>query len=144
MWCGDRKNGLVIPGTRNPSHPAPALCRIYCRGYPGEAHPVGANTCRPTRRVCVVGVGHGHFLLLLLQITSMSGLKLPMKMSVHYISFSAHADFSETSEFVDLLKPPHVVSPSPSLLLPSTSPDLTSSVRYSCTVNTRRCSGSSR
>lgn len=29
---------------------------------------------------------------------------------VHYVSFSAHADYSETSEFVDALRPPHVVS----------------------------------
>lgn len=30
-------------------------------------------------------------------------------MSVDAISFSAHADFPQTSEFLDLLKPPHVV-----------------------------------
>src|ERR1700730_3261001 len=36
------------------------------------------------------------------QITAMNGSKLPFKMSVNYISFSAHADFSETREFVDI------------------------------------------
>lgn len=36
-------------------------------------------------------------------------LQLAMKMSVEAISFSAHADFSQTSEFLDILKPPHVV-----------------------------------
>lgn len=30
-------------------------------------------------------------------------------MCVCVVSFSAHADYSETSEFVDQLKPPHVV-----------------------------------
>jgi cleavage and polyadenylation specificity factor subunit 3 len=39
----------------------------------------------------------------------MSGAKVPLNMSVHYVSFSAHADYAETSEFVDLLRPPHVV-----------------------------------
>jgi len=34
---------------------------------------------------------------------------VPLHMSVAYISFSAHADYSETSEFIELLKPPHVI-----------------------------------
>eukprot|EP00891_Asterochloris_glomerata_P003167 jgi/Astpho2/3167/fgenesh1_pm.00052_%23_3_t len=38
-----------------------------------------------------------------------NGQKVPLKMSVDAISFSAHADFPQTSEFLDLLKPPHVV-----------------------------------
>lgn len=40
----------------------------------------------------------------------MSGQKLPLKMSVDYISFSAHTDYQQTSEFIRALKPPHVVS----------------------------------
>ena len=36
-------------------------------------------------------------------------LQLSMRMSVEAISFSAHADFSQTSEFLDILRPPHVV-----------------------------------
>jgi len=46
------------------------------------------------------------------EITTMSGQKLPLKMSVDYISFSAHTDYQQTSEFVRILKPPHVVSSS--------------------------------
>lgn len=42
-------------------------------------------------------------------ITTMAGQKLPMKLSVDYISFSAHTDYQQTSEFIRLLKPPHVV-----------------------------------
>jgi len=42
-------------------------------------------------------------------ITTMSGLKVRLEMSVHYVSFSAHADFQETSSFIDTLKPPHVI-----------------------------------
>ncbi|XP_045777958.1 cleavage and polyadenylation specificity factor 73 [Maniola jurtina] len=43
------------------------------------------------------------------EITSMSGQKLPLRMSVDYISFSAHTDYQQTSEFINILKPPHVV-----------------------------------
>lgn len=39
----------------------------------------------------------------------MSGQKLPLNMSVDYISFSAHTDYQQTSEFIRLLKPQHVV-----------------------------------
>ena len=44
------------------------------------------------------------------EITTMSGQKLPLKMSVDYISFSAHTDYQQTSEFIRALKPPHVVN----------------------------------
>ncbi|KAG8188623.1 hypothetical protein JTE90_005977 [Oedothorax gibbosus] len=42
-------------------------------------------------------------------ITSITGEILPLKMSVEYISFSAHTDYKQTSEFVRILKPPHIV-----------------------------------
>ena len=40
----------------------------------------------------------------------MDGRRLKLKMSVDYISFSAHADYKQGSEFVRAMKPPHVVS----------------------------------
>ncbi|XP_074042176.1 cleavage and polyadenylation specificity factor 73 isoform X3 [Leptinotarsa decemlineata] len=43
------------------------------------------------------------------EISTMVGQKLPLKMSVDYISFSAHTDYQQTSEFIRMLKPPHVV-----------------------------------
>jgi cleavage and polyadenylation specificity factor subunit 3 len=43
------------------------------------------------------------------EITTMNGQKLPLNMSVDYISFSAHTDYQQTSEFIRLLKPNHVV-----------------------------------
>ncbi|XP_071796062.1 cleavage and polyadenylation specificity factor subunit 3-like [Asterias amurensis] len=43
------------------------------------------------------------------EITTMNGLKIPLKMSVDYISFSAHTDYEQTSEFIRALKPPHIV-----------------------------------
>lgn len=42
-------------------------------------------------------------------VTLMSGLTAPRRMTVEYISFSAHADFAQTSEFIDALEPPHIV-----------------------------------
>jgi Cft2 family RNA processing exonuclease len=35
---------------------------------------------------------------------SQSGLQVELKMSVHYISFSAHADYTQTAEFLSILK----------------------------------------
>jgi cleavage and polyadenylation specificity factor subunit 3 len=41
---------------------------------------------------------------------AMDGRKVPLKMSVDYISFSAHVDFTQNSKFIDDVKAPHVVS----------------------------------
>lgn len=35
--------------------------------------------------------------------------QVPLRCQVDAISFSAHADFAQTSEFTDLLQPPHIV-----------------------------------
>eukprot|EP00795_Rhopilema_esculentum_P012680 gene12680-3393_t len=43
------------------------------------------------------------------EIVTMSGQNLPLKMQVSYISFSAHADYEQLNEFVNILKPPHIV-----------------------------------
>lgn len=42
-------------------------------------------------------------------IITKNGARLPLRCQVDAISFSAHADFSQTSEFLDELRPPHVV-----------------------------------
>lgn len=42
-------------------------------------------------------------------ITSMSGEKLSFDMSVNYISFSAHADYTETKEFIDSIRPSNII-----------------------------------
>uniref|UniRef100_A0A8D0YS65 Cleavage and polyadenylation specific factor 3 n=1 Tax=Sus scrofa TaxID=9823 RepID=A0A8D0YS65_PIG len=59
---------------------------------------------------CVEGTLAKHIMSEPEEITTMSGQKLPLKMSVDYISFSAHTDYQQTSEFIRALKPPHVVS----------------------------------
>ena len=43
------------------------------------------------------------------EITTMGGQKLPLKCSVDYISFSAHTDCNQTTDFIRELRPPHVV-----------------------------------
>ncbi|XP_048241665.1 cleavage and polyadenylation specificity factor subunit 3-like isoform X2 [Haliotis rufescens] len=58
---------------------------------------------------CVEGTLAKHILSEPDEIVTMTGQKLPLKCSVDYISFSAHADYQQTSEFLRALKPPHVV-----------------------------------
>lgn len=43
------------------------------------------------------------------EIVKANGMKAPLRMQVDAISFSAHADFPQTSEFLDALQPPHVI-----------------------------------
>jgi len=44
------------------------------------------------------------------EIISLKGHSIPRKISVDYISFSAHVDYSQNSEFIELIKAQHVVS----------------------------------
>src|ERR1700742_4441300 len=67
------------------------------------------------------------------EITGMKGNTIPRKISVDYISFSAHVDYSQNSEFIDLIKAPHIVRSSNVF-----SPDfLHGYSRSSCTANKR-------
>uniref|UniRef100_A0A1I8JMW6 PPPDE domain-containing protein n=1 Tax=Macrostomum lignano TaxID=282301 RepID=A0A1I8JMW6_9PLAT len=43
------------------------------------------------------------------EVTTMSGQTLPLKCSVDYVSFSAHTDYQQTSEFIRDLRPAHIV-----------------------------------
>ena len=43
------------------------------------------------------------------EVTLMNGLTSPLNMQVHYISFSAHADFAQTSTFLKELMPPNII-----------------------------------
>lgn len=44
------------------------------------------------------------------EFESVKGGMIPRKISVDYISFSAHVDYSQNSEFIELVKAQHVVS----------------------------------
>ena len=43
------------------------------------------------------------------EIVAMSGQKLARKCQIEYISFSAHTDYKQTSEFIRALRPPHIM-----------------------------------
>ncbi|KIJ67750.1 hypothetical protein HYDPIDRAFT_126073 [Hydnomerulius pinastri MD-312] len=43
------------------------------------------------------------------EITSLKGASIPCKISVDYISFSAHVDYSHNAEFIELINAEHVV-----------------------------------
>ncbi|KAJ8478158.1 hypothetical protein OPV22_021885 [Ensete ventricosum] len=43
------------------------------------------------------------------EVTLMNGLAAPLNMQVYYISFSAHADFGQTSAFLSELMPPNII-----------------------------------
>jgi len=43
------------------------------------------------------------------EFVSLKGMTLPRKISVDYISFSAHVDYSQNSEFIEAVKAQHVV-----------------------------------
>ncbi|KAF8380833.1 hypothetical protein HHK36_028327 [Tetracentron sinense] len=43
------------------------------------------------------------------EVTLMNGLVAPLNMQVHYISFSAHADFAQTSTFLTELMPRNII-----------------------------------
>lgn len=43
-------------------------------------------------------------------VTSYDGRRLPLRMKVDYISFSAHVDYTQNAEFIDEMKPNNLVS----------------------------------
>ncbi|CAB4427557.1 unnamed protein product [Rhizophagus irregularis] len=58
---------------------------------------------------CVEGTLARHAMTEPSEIISMSGATIPLRMSVNYVSFSAHVDFIQNSQFIDEIKAPHVV-----------------------------------
>lgn len=57
------------------------------------------------------------------EITSVQGHTIPRRLSVDYISFSAHVDYSQNSEFIELVKARHIVGPIHPRKCPSASCD---------------------
>ncbi|CAI5958358.1 unnamed protein product [Closterium sp. NIES-64] len=43
------------------------------------------------------------------EVTLQSGATVPLRMKVHYVSFAAHADYPQTSHFLEQIRPPHIV-----------------------------------
>eukprot|EP00899_Mesostigma_viride_P015640 jgi/Mesvir1/24077/Mv10799-RA.1 len=71
--------------------------------------------CQDKRNACIIpgycveGTLAKHILSEPKEVALSSGLVVPLNMRVHYISFSAHADFTQTSEFLDELRPPNII-----------------------------------
>jgi len=69
-----------------------------------------ARNCCIVAGYCVEGTMAKYILSEPEDVPTMSpGSRLPLKMKVSSISFSAHADFKQTSNFIRQLKPPHVI-----------------------------------
>mmetsp|Transcript_68090 Transcript_68090/g.215416 ORF Transcript_68090/g.215416 Transcript_68090/m.215416 type:complete len:543 (+) Transcript_68090:230-1858(+) len=71
--------------------------------------------CQDKRNACVIpgycveGTLAKHILSEPKEVTLLSGEVVELKMRVYYISFSAHADYTQTSDFLSQLSPPNVV-----------------------------------
>ena len=95
-WCPDPKNSVIMAG-----YCVEGTLAKMIMSEPEEVHRPGCQqgclyiSClnynfRLTR------LDHS-FKVLQPQILSLNGAKLPLKSSVHYISFSAHTDYEQTS-----------------------------------------------
>lgn len=73
------------------------------------------NWCTDSKNGCVIagycveGTLAKHILSEPEEIISLSGQRLPMRLQVAYISFSAHTDYIQTSQFIRQLKPPNLI-----------------------------------
>jgi cleavage and polyadenylation specificity factor subunit 3 len=84
MWCSDERNGLMISGYTVEGTLAKVSCLfdvLLDKDALGEVREVRCS----------------------------NGRYVEMRMTVRTVSFSAHSDFTQTSEFVDKLRPRHIV-----------------------------------
>lgn len=119
-WCEDKRNGIIIAdfavqGTlareilASPSH---VLTKAGAKVGPISLTLKPSKPLQCDRNIILSGeacvccfnaearyVNAGESVL----------MQVPLRMSVEHISFSAHADFDQTSQFVELLNPPHVI-----------------------------------
>ena len=58
---------------------------------------------------CVEGTLAKHILSEPEEIVTLTGRKIPVRLQISYISFSAHTDFNQTCDFVTQLKPHHII-----------------------------------
>lgn len=70
--------------------------------------PDARNTCI-IAGYCVEGTLAKQILAEPEEIVTLNGTKIPRKCQIEYISFSAHTDYYQTSEFIRALRPPHIV-----------------------------------
>ena len=58
---------------------------------------------------CVEGTLAKHILSEPEEIVTLTGRRIPVRLQISYISFSAHTDFNQTTDFITRLKPHHVI-----------------------------------
>lgn len=82
---------------------------------PGLSRELFESWCSEPKNTCLIagycceGTLAKHVLSEPDEIVTMDGQKIARKCKVEYISFSAHADYKQTSEFVRALHPPHII-----------------------------------
>lgn len=77
------------------------------------------------------------------EFVTLKGNTIPRKISVEYISFSAHVDYSQNSEFIEAVKAQHVVRPfllAVHMLVVAESNDLGSGTRRTDSYGPLTCS----
>lgn len=123
-WCEDKRNGIIIAdfavqGTlareilASPSH---VLTKAGAKVGPCSLPPRPSNPLEfdwnaflAIRSMCLLFQCRGSVCLAEYIKRETVLMQVPLRMSVEHISFSAHADFDQTSQFVELLNPPHVI-----------------------------------
>lgn len=88
MWCTDPKHGVIIADFAVQVTNCPSLNSFMVVWQGTLARQILES---PT------------------EVSNKEGMKIPLRMSVDAISFSAHADFDQTSSFLDALQPQHVI-----------------------------------
>lgn len=96
MWAPDPRNGIIITGysiegtmARVSGEELKYLEDAYCSPVASDIQDI------------VQGPD---------EITSLQGHQIPRRLSVDEYSFAAHVDFSQNSEFIELIKARHIVS----------------------------------
>lgn len=121
LWAPDPRNGLIITGYSIEG----TLARVSdIWTWEGFGKPciicVPRPECKPfpllVMSECILGMNWTHDPDLVQDImnepetiTSLKGHSIPRKISVDYISFSAHVDYSQNSDFIEQVKAQHVV-----------------------------------
>lgn len=102
-WCTDKRNGVIIAGycVEGTLAKVRTLSPRSCFGVPTKENHTDAERLSSSLQ---------HVLSEPDEVVTMVGQKLPLRCSVDYISFSAHTDYQQTSEFIRTLKPTHIVS----------------------------------
>lgn len=94
MWAPDPRNGCIVTGYSVEGTMARVCCFRLCAHI--TSHPA---LIQPSKDI----VNEPE------EIQTLAGQTIPRRLSVEGISFSAHVDFSQNSEFIEQVKARHIV-----------------------------------